>query len=70
MSKRLGDGKTPNIANPNMPDPNAKKVVGTKPATTAALKSADIAAPESAATIANNDAAKAVEKLEIRTKAM
>lgn len=56
-----GTGKAPNIANPNMPSassPKAPSVAGS-------------AAPtESVAAVAKDDPTKAIEKLEIRTKAV
>lgn len=59
-----GTGKAPNIANPNMP--SASKP-GSKAPSAAGAKEA---APESAAVVAKDDPAKAIEKLEIRTKAV
>lgn len=54
-----GTGKAPNIANPNMPS------------TSKAPSVAGSAAPtESAAAVAKDDPVKAIEKLEIRTKAV
>lgn len=54
-----GTGKAPNIANPNMPS------------TSKAPSVAGSAAPtESAAVVAKDDPVKAIEKLEIRTKAV
>lgn len=57
MAPVQGTGKAPNIANPNMPS-KAPSVAGS-------------AAPtESAAAVAKDDPAKAIEKLETRTKAV
>lgn len=57
MAPVQGTGKAPNIANPNLPS-KAPSVAGS-------------AAPsESAAAVAKDDPAKAIEKLETRTKAV
>jgi hypothetical protein len=58
-----GTGKAPNISNPNMPTPKSPS----KPAS----KAPSVADPaESAAVVAKNDPAKAIEKLETRSKAV
>jgi hypothetical protein len=56
-----GNGKAPNIANPNLP---------TAPSSKAPSVAGSTAATESAAVVAKDDPAKAIEKLEIRTKAV
>lgn len=56
-----GTGKTPNIANPNLPG-SAKKAPS--------VAGSAAAAPESATAVAKEDPAKAIEKLETRTKAV
>jgi len=55
-----GNGKAPNIANPNLP------TTPSKPASVAGSTTGT----ESAAVVAKDDPAKAIEKLEIRTKAV
>jgi hypothetical protein len=57
-----GNGKTPNIANPNLPT--------TSPSSKAPSVAGSAAPTESAAATAKDDPAKAIEKLEIRTKAV
>lgn len=54
-----GNGKAPNIANPNH-----------SPATNKAPSQSAAAAAESATAVAKDDPAKAIEKLETRTKAV
>ena len=56
-----GTGKAPNIANPNMPTP---------PATKASSVAGSAAPTESPTAIAKDDPVKAIEKLEIKTKAI
>lgn len=63
-----GTGKTPNIANPNLPSAS-KKAPSVASSTTTTNQTA-AAAPESATTVAKEDPAKAIEKLETRTKAV
>jgi len=56
-----GNGKAPNIANPNLPTASSK----------ASSVAASTAGTEpTAAAVAKDDPAKAIEKLEIRTKAV
>ena len=57
-----GNGKAPNIANPNLPP--------TAPSSKAPSVAGSAAPTESAAVVAKDDPAKAIEKLEIRTKAV
>jgi hypothetical protein len=57
-----GTGKAPNIANPNLPP--------TAPSSKAPSVAGSTAPTESAAVVAKDDPAKAIEKLEIRTKAV
>jgi hypothetical protein len=65
-----GTGKAPNIANPNLP-PTAPSSKAPSVAGSKAPSVAGSAAPtESAAVVAKDDPAKAIEKLEIRTKAV
>jgi hypothetical protein len=60
-----GNGKAPNIANPNLPTTPSSKAPSKAPSV------AGSAAPtESATAVAKDDPAKAIEKLEIRTKAV
>lgn len=60
-----GSGKAPNIANPNLPTTSPKASSPKAPSV------AGSAAPtETAAAVAKDDPAKAIEKLEIRTKAV
>jgi heme-binding NEAT domain protein len=61
-----GTGKAPNISNPNMPSTATPKSPS-KPTS----KAPSVADPaESATAVAKNDPAKAIEKLETRTKAV
>lgn len=60
MAPVQGTGKTPNIANPNMP------AAPSKPSSVAG----SVAASESPAAIAKDDPVKAIEKLETKTKAV
>jgi hypothetical protein len=57
-----GTGKAPNIANPNLPP--------TAPSSKAPSVAGSTAPTESAAVVVKDDPAKAIEKLEIRTKAV
>ncbi|KAM0723548.1 hypothetical protein Q7P37_000535 [Cladosporium fusiforme] len=68
MPPTQGTGKAPNIANPNMPSAS-KKAPSVAGSTTTNNQTA-AAAPESATAVAKDDPAKAIEKLETRTKAV
>jgi hypothetical protein len=66
-----GNGKTPNIANPNLPTTTTTSPSPKSPSSKPTSSVAGSADPtESAATTAKDNPAKAIEKLETRTKAV
>lgn len=67
MPPTQGTGKTPNIANPNLP--SASKKASSAAGSVNGSQTAAVA-PESATAVAKDDPAKAIEKLETRTKAV
>ena len=73
MSTKATPAKAEKAEKPLTPAQTAKPftgVSGTKQAAAVQTKKADAAAPEDAAVIAKDDPVKAIEKLEIRTKAV
>jgi len=65
-----GTGKAPNIANPNMPSASSSPKAPSASNSKAPSVAGSAAHTESAAAVAKDDPAKAIEKLETRTKAV